>query len=107
MEGFNILLLQGEPSLMNNMIPFLLIIVVMYFFFIRPQNQKQKEQLKFVDDIVKGNEIVTTSGMFGKITKVEEDSVILEVSPKTYIKVLKSAVSRELTEETYKKKSEK
>ena len=107
MEGLNILLLQGEPSLMNNMIPFLLIIVVMYFFFIRPQNQKQKEQLKFVDDIVKGNEIVTTSGIFGKITKVDDDSVTLEVNPKTYIRVLKSAVSKELTEETFKKKSEK
>ncbi len=107
MEGLNILLLQGEPSLMSNMIPFLLIIVVMYFFFIRPQNQKQKEQLNFVDNITKGNEIVTTSGIFGKITKVDDDSVVLEVSPKTYIKVLKTAVSRELTEEAYKSKSEK
>ncbi len=107
MEGLNILFLQGEPSLITNMVPFFLIIIVMYFFFIRPQNQKQKEQVKFVDNIVKGNEIVTTSGIFGKITKVEEESVTLEVSPKTYIKVLKSAVSKELTEETFKKKSEK
>lgn len=104
MEELPILLLQADgPSLLNNMLPFLLIIVVMYFFFIRPQNQKQKAQVKFVDEMAKGDEIITTSGIFGKITKIDGDVVTLEVSPKTYIRVIKSAVSKELTEETLKK----
>ena len=102
MEGLHILFLQAAPSLMNQMMPFLLIIVVMYFFFIRPQNQKQKAQLSFVDSMDKGDEIVTTSGILGKITKINGEIVTLEVSPKTYIRVTKSAVSKELTEETYK-----
>lgn len=105
MEGFTILLLQSQGFLDQMIFP-LLIFAVAYFFLIRPQSQKAKEQTKFVDNIVKGNEIVTTSGIFGKITKVDEDTVVLEVSPKTYIKVLKTAVSKELTEEAYKKKSE-
>ncbi|MEM1124029.1 MAG: preprotein translocase subunit YajC [Bacteroidota bacterium] len=104
MEGLPILLLQVEgPSLLNNMLPFLLIIVVMYFFFIRPQNQKQKAQVKFVDDMGKGDEVITTSGIFGKITKLDGDIITLEVSPKTYIRVVRSAISKELTEETLKK----
>jgi len=100
MEGLNILVLQAMPGIMEQMIPFLLIIVVMYFFFIRPQSQKQKAQLKFVEEMTKGKEIVTTSGIFGKITKIDGDMVTLEVSPKTYIRVVKSAISKELTEET-------
>lgn len=109
MEGLNILLLQTQPDtgFLNQLIFPLLIFVVAYFFLIRPQSQKHKEQTKFVDTIAKGNEIVTTSGIYGKITKVDEGSVTLEVSPKTYIRVLKSAVSKELTEEAYKPKSEK
>ncbi len=107
MEGLNILLLQADTGFLNQMIFPLLIFVVAYFFLIRPQSQKHKEQTKFVDAIAKGNEIVTTSGIYGKITKVDDNSVTLEVSPKTYIRVLKSAVSKELTEEAYNKKSEK
>lgn len=105
MQEINFLFLQaGSPSFMNQMMPFLLIIVVMYFFFIRPQSQKQKAQLKFVDDMTKGTEIVTTSGILGKITKIDGDIVTLEVSPKTYIRVTNAAISKELTEETYKAK---
>jgi len=104
MEGLPILLLQSDTtSLINNFLPMILIVVVMYFFFIRPQSQKQKAQIKFVDEMSKGDEIITTSGIFGKITKLDGDVVTLEVSPKTYIRVVKSAISKELTEETLKK----
>ena len=87
---------------MNQMMPFLLILVVMYFFFIRPQTKKQKAQLNFSDNLQKGDEIVTSSGILGKITKVEGDVVTIEVSPKAYLRLTRSAISRELTEETYK-----
>ncbi len=108
MQGLHIILLQaGTPSLMNQMMPFLLIIVVMYFFFIRPQSQKQKAQLSFVDGMQKGQQIVTTSGILGKISKIDDAIVTLEVSPKTYIQVVKSAISKELTEETLKEKQSK
>ena len=108
MEGLNSLFLQaGAPSLMNQMMPFLLIIVVMYFFFIRPQSQKQKAQLKFVDEMKKGDQIVTTSGILGKISKIDDSIVTLEISPKTYMQVTRSAISKELTEETLKEKQSK
>ncbi len=108
MQGLPIFLLQiGSPSLMNQMMPFLLIIVVMYFFFIRPQSQKQKAQMKFVDDMKKGQQIVTTSGILGKISKIDDSIVTLEVSPKTYIQVTRAAISKELTEETLKETQSK
>jgi len=108
MQGLHIILLQaGGPSLMNQMMPFLLIIVGMYFFFIRPQSQKQKAQMSFVDAMKKGQQIVTTSGILGKITKIDDEIVTLEVSPKTYMQVIKSAISKELTEETLKEKETK
>lgn len=107
MQGLHIILLQAGPSLMNQMMPFLLIIVVMYFFFIRPQSQKQKAQMSFVDEMQKGQQIVTTSGILGKISKIDDTIVTLEVSPKTYIQVVKSAISKELTEETLKEKQSK
>lgn len=102
MERLHLLFMQQGPSILNQMLPFLLIIVVMYFFFIRPQSKKQKEQLKFSDDLQKGDEIVTTSGILGKVTKLEDNIVTIEVSPKTYLRLTRSAISKELTDETYK-----
>ena len=105
MENLHLLFLQSTTDLINQFMPFLLIIVVMYFFFIRPQSQKQKAQVKFVDNMKKGEEIVTSSGILGKIIKIDGNVVTLEVGPKTYIRVTKSAVSKELTEETHKAES--
>ncbi len=102
MEGLPTLFLQAMPDFMNTYMPMILMVIVIYFFFIRPQSQKQKAQLKFVEEMAKGDEIITTSGIFGKITKLDGDVVTLEVSPKTYIRVVKSAISKELTDETFK-----
>ena len=80
------------------MLPLLLMVVVIYFFFIRPQAKKQKAQSSFVTDIKKGDEVVTGSGIIGKITKLEEDIVHLQIDQKTFIKVLRTTISKELTE---------
>ena len=105
MQGLHLILLQaGSDVLMNNLLFMSLLFIVIYFFFIRPQSQRQKAQVNFVDSMQKGDQIVTTSGILGKITKVDDDIVTLEVSPKTYIQVTKTAISKELTEETYKEK---
>ena len=63
--------------------------------------------MKFVDDMQKGQQIVTTSGILGKISKIDDSIVTLEVSPKTYIQVTRAAISKELTEETLKEKQNK
>jgi preprotein translocase subunit YajC len=72
------------------------VIVVFWFFMIRPQAKKAKEQKKFVDNMQKGDKVVTIAGIHGTINKVNEDTTVqLEVSPGSYIKIERSSISLE------------
>jgi len=72
------------------------IIVVFWIFMIRPQQKKAKEQKNFIDNVQKGDKVVTIAGIHGTINKVNEDGTFqLEVSPGSYIKIEKSAISTE------------
>lgn len=73
-------------------------ILVFWLFFIRPQAKKAKNQKNFIQNLQKGDKIVTIAGIHGTINKLNEDSTMnLEVSPGSYIKVEKSAISMEMT----------
>ena len=76
----------------------LMMFVVMFFFFIRPQVKKQKEQAKFLDSLEKGEEVVTASGLIGPINKMEGGIVTLTIAEKTFVRVTKGSVSKEMTE---------
>ena len=91
-------ILQATTNPILQFLPLALIIVVMYFFFIRPQAKKQKEQSKFAKELTKGKEVVTASGIIGKIVKIDENEVTLMVDQKAQIRVLRSVISKELTE---------
>lgn len=72
------------------------IVVVFYFFMIRPQTKKAKEAKNFQTGLQKGDKIVTIAGIHGKIDKVNEDNTLqIEVSPGSYLKIEKSAISME------------
>lgn len=74
------------------------IILVFWLFMIRPQAKKAKEQKKFVDNMQKGDKIVTIAGIHGTVNKINEDNTIqLEVSPGSYLKIEKSSISMEWT----------
>lgn len=90
-------ILQSGGEAMFNFLPLILIMVVFYFFFIRPQTKKQKAQAGFIHELQKGDEVVTGSGIIGKINKIEGNVVHLQVDQKTYIKVFKNAISNEMT----------
>jgi preprotein translocase subunit YajC len=92
------LFLQAAGGQYMNLIFFALIFVVFYFFLIRPQAKKQREQSKFVETMQKGDEVVTSSGIIGRINKLEDDVATLEVGNKIFIRVLKSAISKEMTD---------
>lgn len=79
------------------------ILVVFYFLMIRPQMKKQKMQAKFLEELKEGDKIVTTSGILGKVIKVEKNAVALEIGAgtKTTVRVLRSAISKEMTENAY------
>jgi preprotein translocase subunit YajC len=75
-----------------------LMILVFWMFFIRPQAKKAKNQKKFIDDLQKGDKVVTIAGIHGTINKVNEDGTVnIEVSPGSYIKIEKSAISMDWT----------
>lgn len=71
----------------------ILIIVVFYFFMIGPQIKKQKEAKKFMEEIKKGDKVVTIGGIHGKIHEVQDTAFILEIADGVRIKVLKTAIS--------------
>ncbi len=73
-----------------------LIIVVFYFFMIRPQMKKQKETKKFRASLEKGDKIVTTGGIYGKIADIKEDTILIEVDNNVKLKIAKSAVIKDL-----------
>ena len=70
------------------------IILVFWLFMIRPQAKKAKEQKKFIDNLQKGDKIVTIAGIHGVVNKINEDGTLqLEVTPGSYLKIEKSALS--------------
>ena len=73
-------------------------IAVFYFFMIRPQAKKAKQQKQFINNLQKGDKIVTIAGIHGKVNKVNDDNTIeMEVSPGSYLKIERSAISMEWT----------
>lgn len=98
--GIQLIFLQsaaaGSSSI--SLIMMALIFGVFYFFMIRPQAKKQKQQDSFVNDISKGDEVVTNSGIIGKINRIDGNEVSLLVDTKTYIRILKTSISKELSE---------
>lgn len=91
------ILLQAAPAsnpLIGMLFPFL-IIIVFYFFLIRPQIRKQKDQQKFVESLKEGMEVVTNSGIIGRITKMDGPVIRLMVDEKTFIRVVKSSIQGE------------
>ena len=76
--------------------PFALMFVVFYFLLIRPQQKKMKEQEQMVSGLQKGDEVVTQSGIFGKIHGITDKVVDLEIANNVRIKILKAQVATTL-----------
>ncbi len=83
----------GPFGSFGSLIPLVLIIVVFYFFMIRPQIKKQKDQKTFANDLKKGDKIITTAGIHGKIAEVAETTLLIETEGGGKIRFNKSAVS--------------
>ncbi len=83
---------NGQQSMLGTFLPLILIIVVFYFFMIRPQMKRQKEAKKFRESLQKGSQVITTGGIYGKITEVQDTYVFLEIDKNTTIKIDKAAL---------------
>lgn len=85
---------QAQNPLMS-FLPLLLIIVVFYFFMIRPQMKRQKELRNFRDSLQKGDKVITTGGIYGRIVEINDNIVFIEVDNNVKIKVDKAALLKD------------
>jgi preprotein translocase subunit YajC len=87
----------GAPSMLSGeglmgMLPIILMFALLYFLMIRPQMKRQKELKAMTDALQKGDEVVSSAGIVGKITKVGEIYITVEIAPGTEIQMLRAAV---------------
>jgi preprotein translocase subunit YajC len=79
-------------STLMSMLPLVLMFVVLYFVMIRPQMKKQKEHKSMIDALAKGDEVVTMGGLLGKVSKMGDSHIGLEVGSGVEVQVQRSAV---------------
>ena len=94
----NVLLMmpQGENSNpLAQILPLVLIIAVFYLFLIRPQMKRQKELKTYRESLSKGDKVITTGGIHGKVADIKEQIVLVEIADNIRIKVDKSAILKD------------
>ncbi|MCX2429292.1 preprotein translocase subunit YajC [Pedobacter sp. GR22-10] len=92
-----ILQAAGGGNMLTTIVPMVLIMVVFYFFMIRPQVKKAKEHKKLVAELKKGDKIITTAGIHGRIADMNDTTFLIEVEGGVKIRFDKSAVSLDAT----------
>ena len=92
----------GIEGQLFGMLPIVLMFVLLYFLMIRPQMRRAKEHKAMVQALGKGDEVIAASGMLGRITKLSEGYVTLEIAPSTEVVVQKGAVQTLLPKGTLK-----
>jgi len=101
MGNFVYLFLMGQPAgggqsnPLLSFLPLILVFVVFYFFMIRPQMKKQKDMNNYRNSLQKGDKVVTTGGIYGKVAEVKDNYVMLEVGGDLKLKVDKSALIKD------------
>ncbi len=78
------------------------LVVLFYFFLIRPQSKRQKEHKKMVNDLHKGEEVITTGGILGKVTNINDDFITLEIAKDVALHIQKNAVQTIMPKGTMK-----
>ncbi|MDR6783110.1 preprotein translocase subunit YajC [Pedobacter africanus] len=92
------IILQAQGNgMLSTLIPMVLIMVVFYFFMIRPQVKKAKDLKKMVEGLKKGDKIVTTAGIHGRIADMNDTTFLIEVEGGSKIRFDKTAVSLDAT----------
>ena len=98
MLNFILLQLGGDMTGMFNIAIMVAMMGIFYFLIFRPQLQRQKQLQSFQANLKKGDHVVTSGGIFGKIIQMNGDHIILDIARGTHIKVATSAISMELSQ---------
>ncbi len=91
-----------EPNMIATFLPLILIFGVMYFLLIRPQVKRQKELKKLIDSVEKGDEVVTNGGLLGRVIKLGEAFLVIEVADGVTLVVQRGAVATVMPKGTLK-----
>jgi len=86
----------GAESTLLSLLPLVLMFVVLYFIMIRPQMKRQKEHKAMVDALAKGDEVVTAGGLYGKISRVGESNLHIEVAEGVEVMIQRGSVTQVL-----------
>ena len=92
----------GLMGSLTGMLPLVLMFVVLYFIMIRPQMKRQKEHRAMIDALAKGDEVATAGGLLGKVSKLGEGYLSLELAPGVEVQLQRSAVVQVLPKGTIK-----
>jgi preprotein translocase subunit YajC len=84
---------SGQSGQIMAFLPLILLFAVFYFLLIRPQQKRAKTHKQFMENLKKGDKVVTSGGLYGTITGVTDDAVTIEIAEKVRVKILKSAVA--------------
>ena len=97
---------QAAPTVggmdLYGLLPLVLMFVLLYFLMIRPQMKRAKEQKQMIESLQKGDEVITAGGVLGRITRLGDTYVNLEIAPETEISVQRAAVQTILPKGTLK-----
>lgn len=94
--------LGGQPEIISQLMVFGGIFLIFYFLFIRPQNKKIKEHKEMTEGLGKGDEVVTNGGVLGKVSKLHENFVTIEIATETFIHVQRQSISSVMPKGTIK-----
>jgi preprotein translocase subunit YajC len=89
----------GGPGPMMTIFPFIIIFAIMYFMVIRPQQKKQKDHQELLNKLKKNDEVMTSGGIYGKVTDLKDTVVTLEVAPNVRIRVARPQIANVITAE--------
>ena len=103
MTSFAYLFLMGQPSgsasgqsnALITFLPLILVFVVFYFFMIRPQMKKQKEMNNYRNSLKKGDKVITTGGIYGRVQEVRDNYVMIDAGGDIKLKVDKNALLKD------------
>ena len=87
----------ARPTTFETLMPFVLMFGVMYLLILRPQQKKMKEQQQMLSSLVSGDEVVTASGILGRVKEVSEKVITLEVASNVQMKFLRSQVAQKVS----------
>ncbi len=89
----------GQPNPIMSFVPLILMFVIFYFLLIRPQQKKQKEHRTMLENLKRGDRIVTSGGLYGRILEVRDDTLTVELAKGVEVQLVRGSVAAVLTKD--------